>query len=182
MRRLAVVMVVASALVARAPGARAQEMLAFTVPAAPWRLMLPKRTIRVEEQRVDPNGRSGYFTMLDATTNITISFFIEPVGACGDSRACRDSVRARGNPSWEDPQQMSDGKFGDISYFQFYMPSYAGVPVRQENLYAEFVQDGFWVDLHLSKVRYSPSDHARFEAIVKSIRFEAKNPPPAKED
>jgi hypothetical protein len=62
------------------------------------------------------------------------------------------------------------------------MPSYAGYPVKQENLYAEFVQDGFWVDLHLSKVQYSAKDHALFEAIVKSIRFEAKSPPPAKED
>jgi hypothetical protein len=44
------------------------------------------------------------------------------------------------------------------------------------------VQDGFWVDLHLSKVQYSERDHALFEAIVKSIRFEAKSPPPAKED
>jgi hypothetical protein len=31
-------------------------------------------------------------------------------------------------------------------------------------------------------VRYSPSDHALFEAIVKSIRFETKNSLPPKED
>jgi hypothetical protein len=181
MRRLAAVMV-AAFLAACAADAHAQETLAFTVPAAPWRLVLPKNAITVEEERVNANGRSGYFTMADAKTNVVISFFIEPVSMCGNSRACRDSVRARGNPSWQDPRQMSDGAFDDVSYFQFFMPSYAGYPVKQENLYAEFVQDGFWVDLHLSKVQYSAKDHALFEAIVKSIRFEAKTPPPAKED
>ncbi len=182
MRRVATVLMAAASLVTCAAVARAQETLAFTVPAAPWRLVLPKNAITVEDERVDDNGRSGYFTMSDAKTNITISFLIQPAGDCVNSRTCRDSVRARGNPTWQDPQQMSDGMFGDISYFQFFMPSYGGYPVKQENLYAEFVQDGFRVDLHLSKVRYSPSDHALFEAIVRSIRFEPKDPPPGTED
>jgi hypothetical protein len=165
---------VIAALAAGAAPMCAQEVLVFTVPAAPWFLTLPKNAITVEQQKVDTGGRSGYFTMADGVNDITISFFIEPAGMCHDSAACRDSVRARGNPAWENPEHKSNGRIGDVSYFEFYMASYGGIPVKQENLYAEFVQDGFWVDLHVAKVRYEKSDHALFEEIVRSVRFHAK--------
>jgi hypothetical protein len=48
------------------------------------------------------------------------------------------------------------------------------MPVKQQNMYAEFVVDGYWVDLHISKVLYEPKDHVLFEELVKSIKFEPK--------
>ena len=37
-----------------------------------------------------------------------------------------------------------------------------------------FVIDGFWVDLHISKVLYTPRDHDAFDQVVKSVKFEPK--------
>ena len=38
--------------------------------------------------------------------------------------------------------------------FEFFMPNFRGVPVKQQNVYAEIVRDNFWVDFHISKVMY----------------------------
>ncbi len=169
-----------AALLAATAPVPAQDVLSFTVPAAPWYLTLPKGRITVQEQKVDTSGRSGYFTMTDGAGDITITFNIQPAVMCHDSAACRDSLRARGNPEWTNAERKSDGKIGDISYFEFYIASYGGIPVKQENVYAEFVHDGFWVDLHISKVQYTKEAHVLFENIVKSIRFVSKEQKPAK--
>jgi len=106
---------------------------------------------------------------------MTISFFIEPVRNCTDSRACRDLVLKSGNPAWENPQNVVQAEIGDVSYFEFLIPSVRGMPLKQQHMYAEFVKDGFWVDLHISKVLYKPEEHQLFERIIKSVRFELEN-------
>lgn len=54
------------------------------------------------------------------------------------------------------------------------IPSFQGVPRQQQNMYAEFVVDGFWVDRHISTVLYKAEEHAWFEQLVKAIKFEPK--------
>ena len=159
-----------------------EERIGFTVPAAPWTLTLPKDQLVVVQQQIKPDGRSGYFYMNDEKNKLNISFFIEPVKDCKDSKACRDMVWKAGNPMWENPQNVVLSEIGDVSYFEFFMPSLQGVPSEQQNMYAEFVKDGFWVDLHISKVHYKPEEHELFERIIKSVKFEPKGTPPQRQD
>ena len=79
-----------------------------------------------------------------------------------------------GNPEWENPQNLVLSEMGDVSYFEFLMPTAKGVPVRQQHMYAQFVVEGYWVDMHISKPLYEPREHEMFERLVKSIRFEPK--------
>ncbi|MDT5296027.1 MAG: hypothetical protein QOJ76_2907 [Acidobacteriota bacterium] len=155
-----------------------EERLGFSVPAAPWTLTLPKGDIIVAKRQVKPDGRYGYFLMNDEKKMMSISFFIEPVENCKDSKSCRDLVWKSGNPSWENPQKAVLAEIGDVSYFEFFMPSFQGVAFKQQNMYAEFVKDGFWVDLHISKTDYQPQEHEMFEQIIKSIKFEPKSSQP----
>ena len=152
-----------------------EQRIGFTVPAAPWTLTLPEGNLAVELQQIRPDGRSGYFSMTHQKDRMTISFFIEPVRNCKDSRACRDMVLKLGNPAWENPQNVVQAETADVSYFEFFIPSVQGVPLKQQHMYAEFVKDGFWVDLHISKVLYKPEEHELFERIIKSVRFEPKS-------
>lgn len=152
-----------------------EQRIRFTVPGAPWTLTLLKGDLVVELQQIKPDGRYGYFYVNDEKQNLSISFNIEPVKDCQDSKACRDMVWKLGNPYWEKPQQVVQAEIGDVSYFEFFMPSFRGMPVKQQNMYAEFVKDGFWVDMHISKVLYKPEEHELFERVIKSVRFEPKN-------
>jgi hypothetical protein len=151
-----------------------EKRLDFSVPAAPWNLTLAEGGFVVMDRQVKPDGRYGYFYMTDKERGVNLSFFIEPVDKCTDSKSCRDMVRKLGNPSWEKPQKFAEGEIEGASYFEFFMPSFRGMPVKQQNMYVEFVRDGFWVDMHFSKVLYKPEEHALFEEIIKSVRFEPK--------
>lgn len=156
-------------------GTAEDKRIGFTVPAAPWTLTLPAGDFVTKQSQIKPDGRYGYFYMVDDTRHLNVSMFIEPVGNCKDSKSCRDMVWKMGNPGWENPQNVVLSEIGDVSFFEFLMPSLKGVPFQQQNMYAEFVVDGFWVDLHISKVLYKPEEHELFERLIKSIKFEPKN-------
>ena len=157
-----------------APKPKSTERIGMTVNAAPWTLTLPGEGLTIESQQTKDDGRYGYFALLDDKNKMTISFFIEPVDQCKTSKECRDMVWQQGNPAWEDPQNVVQGEIADVSYFEFFMPKFRGQPVKQQNMYAEFVVDGFWVDFHVSKVLYKPEEHKLFENLIKSIKFEPK--------
>lgn len=151
-----------------------EQRIGFTVPDAPWTLTLPKGDLVVELQQIKPDGRYGYFYLNDEKQKLSISY-IEPVKECVNSKACRDMVWKLGNPSWENPQKVVKSEIGEVSYFEFFMPSFRDMPIKQQNMYAEFVKDGFWVDMHISKVLYQPEEHELFERVIKSVKFEPKN-------
>ncbi len=155
-------------------GSADEKRMRFTVPAAPWTMTLPAASFTVERRQQKPDGSAGYFMLADQKSYLNVSFYIEPVGDCRDSKACRDMVLKLGNPSWEDPLNFVSAQIGEISYFEFLIPSFRGQPIQQQNMYAEFVVDGYWVDLHISKVLYKPEEHKLFEDLVKSVKFEPK--------
>ncbi len=151
------------------------KVIVITVPAAPWTLTLPGDNLAIEQQQIKPDGQHGYFLITTTKNDMTISLFIEPAVKCKSSKECRDMVWKMGNPSWENPQKVVLSEIGDVSFVEFFMASYQSMPVQQQNMYAEFVVDGFWVDLHISKTLYKPKEHELFERLVKSIKFEPKN-------
>jgi len=156
-------------------GTAQDKRIGFTVPAAPWTLTFPAGDFVVAEKQLKPDGRYGYFFMVDDKRHLELSMFIEPVGNCKDSKSCRDMLWKMGNPAWVNPQNVVLTEIDEVSIFEFLLPSFRGQPVQQQNLYAEFVVDRFWVDFHISKVAYKPQDHELFVRLIKAIRFEPKN-------
>jgi hypothetical protein len=155
--------------------ATAQERrLEFTLAEAPWTLTIPADDFKLAQKKMRSDGRGAYFYLIDEKQNIDLSMFIEPVKDCADSKACRDMIWKLGNPEWINPQNVVQSTIGDVSVLELMLPKYQGRDIRQHNVYAEFVVDGFWVDMHLSKALYKPEEHQLFERIIKSVKFEPK--------
>jgi hypothetical protein len=151
-----------------------EKRLSFAAPGAPWSLTIPAKDFMERQQQLKSDGTGIYVYLTDEQSLLNVSFFIEPALNCKDSRSCRDMVRDQGNPAWQNARNWKSSQLGDISYFEFLIPSFQGRPINQQNMYAEFVVDGYWVDLHISKVLYKPEDHQLFEDLVKAIKFERK--------
>ena len=151
-----------------------EKRLEFTVAESPWTLTIPSDDFHLAQKQTRSDGLGAYFHLVDEKQNVNLSMFIEPVKDCKDSKSCRDMLWKLGNPEWVNPQNIVQSEIGDVSVLEFLIPSYQGMAIRQQNVYAEFVVDGFWVDMHLSMVLYKPEDHKLFERIIKSIRFEPK--------
>lgn len=154
-----------------------EKRLEFTLAEAPWTLTLPADNFTLAQKKMRDDGLGAYFYLVDEKQNINLSMFIEPVKSCNDSKSCRDMIWKLGNPEWVNPQNVVQSQIGNISTLELMVPKFQAMDIRQQNVYAEFVVDGFWVDMHLSKVLYKPEDHPLFERIVSSVRFEPKKKP-----
>jgi hypothetical protein len=154
-----------------------EKRLEFSAPGTPWVLTLPADNFELAERKLRDDGRGAYFYIVDEKQHIDLSMFIEPVKDCKDSKSCRDMIWKIGNPDWTNPRNVVQSEIGDISFVEFMVPTFQGQPLKQQNMYAEFVVDGFWVDMHISKVLYKPEEHQLFERIVKSVKFEPKKKP-----
>ncbi len=151
-----------------------ENRLEFSAPGTPWVLTLPADNFELAEKKLRDDGRGAYFYIVDEKQHINLSMYIEPVKDCKDSKSCRDMIWKLGNPEWVNPQNVVQSQIGDISVLELMVPSFRGMNIRQQNVYAEYVVDGFWVDMHISKVLYEPEEHQLFERIIKSVKFEPK--------
>ncbi len=151
-----------------------EKRLEFSAPGTPWVLTLPADDFQLAERKLRDDGRGAYFYIVDEKQNINLSMYIEPVKDCKDSKSCRDMIWKIGNPNWTNPQNVVQSEIGDISFVEFMVPVFQGELIKQQNMYAEFVVDGFWVDMHISKIFYKPEEHVLFERIVRSVKFEPR--------
>ncbi len=155
-----------------------EDRVAFTVIEAPWMVSLDSKQLEIRDQQVKHDNKSGYFLLYDEKDSLTVSLFIEPAVKCKTSDECRDFVLKTGNPEWGKVQDVVKSTIGDFSYFEFFRPTVQNQPLQMLDMYAEYVADGYWVDLHISKGLYKKTDHLLFENLIKSIRFVSKTGEP----
>jgi len=155
-----------------------EDRVAFTTPDAPWLVTFGNKNLDIQDQQIKPDGKSGYFLLFNEKEGLTVSLFIEPAVKCKTSVECRDFVWKTGNPKWGKVQDVVQSKIGDVSYFEFFRPTVQNQPLQVFDMYAQFVENDYWVDLHISKVQYKKEDHLLFENFVKSIRFVSKTGKP----
>jgi hypothetical protein len=158
----------------------ADGKMSFTSNAAPWELVLGLKGYSLLQSKTRPDGSGIYFLLKNEGSGMNVSLFIEPAEKCKTSKECRDMVLNAGNPGWGEYQDLVQSEIGDVSFFEFYRPEAHGAPLKMFDMYAQFVQDGFWVDLHISKVLYKKADHKLFEDVVKSAQFIKKTSAQAK--
>jgi hypothetical protein len=145
----------------------------MTTINAPWVLRILGHELDLTNVQAKPDQRSAYFLMQNDA--LSVSVFIEPVDKCKTAEKCRDYVLGLGNPKWGKFQNLVKGTLGEASYFEFYRPEVDGQPVKMLDMYAEFVVDGYWVDIHISKQLYEKKHHSLFENVAKDAKFIPKS-------
>lgn len=149
-----------------------KDQIRLTAPEAPWTLVIDGNNLDIKTVQVKPGG--AYFLMFPDKDGLNISLFVEPADKCKTSDECRDFVLNTGNPRWGKFQDLAKSKIGDFSYFEFFRPEVQGQLLKMQDMYAEYVGNGYWVDLHISKVLYKKEDKLLFEKLVNSIKFVSK--------
>lgn len=173
--RIALIFAVSLLAVSTFGQARVQpdKRIAFTSDDAPWILSFALDGFTIDQQKQSQQG-GRYFLLTSQATGVNASLFIEPAVKCKTASACRDLILNAGNPLWENPTELKKAEMPPASIFQFHMASFRGQPIRQQHIYAQFVEEGFWVDMHVSKTLYEAKDRPLLENIVRSAKFESK--------
>lgn len=152
--------------------AKIQDSIRLTAVGAPWDVVIEGSGLDIKQVRTKPGG--AYFLLYPSRDQLNISFYIEPTEKCKTSDDCRDFVLNAGNPAWGKFENLNKARFGQFSYFEFFRPEAMGQPLKMQDMYAQYVDRGYWVDLHISKVLYTKEDKQLFEKLMNSIKFVPK--------
>jgi hypothetical protein len=128
----------------------------------------------MESATISPDGRKGYLMASDKRSGLNVSFFVEPAEKCKSSRECRDMVQNLGFGRLGAVENVAAFEIGDVSVVECFVAEFKGMPVKQQNLFAEFVAQEYWVDMHVSKVNDTEEDCELFERLVKTVTFVSK--------
>lgn len=150
----------------------ASDSVRLTSIGSPWWLVIDAPGLEVKSVGTKADG--AYFLLYPTKDELNVSLWIEPAAKCKTSVECRDFVLSSGNPRWGAYEKLNKASFGKFDYFEFYRPTVQERPVQMQDMYAQHVNAGYWLDVHISKALYKPEDKVLFEKLLNSMRFVAK--------
>ena len=172
-RKPAAVRGAALLLCALAPAALAAPDIA--TPNSPWKLAFAMDGVKPRLYEIKPGTDSASFNYT-RKDGVAIEVYIEPAKAkgCESAEQCRDKLWKLLQPKLDGTERTAQGQLGEAYTIEILLPKERNLPVNAKTLYAEFVHDGYWLDLRVSKGGFKPEDQAKLEALVHSVRFEPR--------
>lgn len=140
----------------------------------PLELRFPKGKWKIGIRRIE--GAQTYVLFNDDQAGLTMSFYIEPASKCATSADCRELYWSNPGPMVRNPTGVAEFERAGFAVVRFELPIIPDVPVKQLNYSAHLVRDGYWVDLHLSRVFMSAGDERLLDQAVDAIRIQPRSP------
>ena len=146
----------------------------LTTANCPWELRFPRGKWKVGINQVE--GTQTYVLFSDDNSQLTASFYIEPASQCETSVDCRELFWKNPGPMVQNPAGVAQFERAGFSIVRYELAIVPGVPIRQLNYSAHHVRDGYWVDMHLSKVLMSETDEKSLEQFVDAVTIQQQSP------
>ena len=156
------------------PEAEVPKRIGFTVPKAPWMMGVPANTFEVSKQQIKPDGTAAYFMLTKGAGGLTLSLFIEPVTKCATAVACRDWAWKADRSRLKGIEDVRESEIGDAAVVEYLVPTMGKLKIDQKNMHVYYVKEGYWIDVHISKVSYQEADRERFVELIRGIEFAPK--------
>ncbi|SRR5258706_7751137 len=175
LRLAAVPLILATAL--QAQKANDKSVLNVSLPEKSWALQIdvPSFVVKVDESK---SSRRRYLLAENTRTGVTLSVTLEQVRGSATLDDCRKVFRQRnkGNEPLK-PTDLKESQVGDMAISEFTFDVIEGIKIRQRNVFACMPKEDVYIDIHVSKVEYTPKDQPLFTAILQAVRITETAPP-----
>lgn len=159
-----------------APSAEtAGEAVNLTLPQLNWVLEIGAPGLVIEEKEVADSKEAARFFGTDEKTGVIMSAFLEKADHPGDAKECRAFYWARGRKSPTKKDGISMSESGGMAILEYLVPEEQGITVNHKNLNAYLSRDGYWIDIHLSKMRFTPPEEKLFKDILARVKIRPKS-------
>ncbi|MBA4313163.1 MAG: hypothetical protein C0417_11100 [Chlorobiaceae bacterium] len=137
-----------------------------------WYLSFPDDDYVVEKEQISSDHKSGYFLFTHHSnfpidTLFTVSFFIEPIKGCIDAKCCRDKAWEKEKTRLKNHTDVQLSEIGEAATFEYTLPDY----FNYRSMNAHFFHEGYWIDMHISRMLYEIGSQQSFVNLVKSIKL-----------
>ncbi len=161
------------------PDAHSEEVskqtLCLTFPHLSWSLEIEAPNFVLKVKDYNSAGTGTRFFATNEKTGVVMSAYLEKAAKEGDAKECRTYYwdRAKESPWKKDDLKMRES--GDIALLEYLVKEIEGRELNQKNLNAYLSKDGYWIDIHLSKVDFKPGEKSLFKDILKNVRLKNKS-------
>jgi len=142
------------------------------IPRMQWKMVLPSTDWELLQKKSTPDGSGFYYNLSSESTLVNFSVFFEKTNKCKSSDQCMDLFWSNPGKGYENASSVTRKSVNDFSVLEFYIDKPMGQPFVQSNLSAHQYRDGYWIDIHLSKVDSRSVDYSSMYKILSSLKFE----------
>ena len=153
----------------------AYSQSSFQIPSENWSLEIDLEGFEVQQQGTSPDGTMLQVAAINKKENINLSIFIEKVDSDGDKLACRDYYWSKAEKSPLAKENLTKYETDELAIVEHDTKKFKGQTVNFHSLNAYLAYNGYWMDVHISKIDYAKKDKSLFEKVWKSISIKDNN-------
>jgi hypothetical protein len=140
-------------------------------PDGTWEIVIPGNFKKIAED-ANASNTSSRLMAADVESGMTLSVYIEPAAQPGDATVARTFYQKRLEQSPMIRRDVRLRTAGQLAIVLYMVPD-----VKQENMNVYAVRNGQWIDIHLSKVNFTPDDQQAFETFLGGLKIEPAGKP-----
>jgi hypothetical protein len=146
------------------PATRPAKQLRVAAPNGKFELVMDQRDLQMLDEQTHEKSKS---IMAANEDGWAVSIFLEPAAKAGDAKVARTFYEERMKRSPLPREELTMG--GDTKKAT---TQYVIKDLEQKNINVYMVNEGYWIDVHISKTEFAPPERKMFDELVGSIRVE----------
>ncbi|MGB8959593.1 MAG: hypothetical protein WCC00_11360 [Candidatus Aminicenantales bacterium] len=159
------------------PNVLEENIHTVAIPGKSWsvEISLPS-SFTVEEPEISSDGERAKLAGSNPSTGLQLSLFLEKAAAEGDAKVAREYYWKRMQAS---PLKMEEVQFserGGAAVLEYTVKEASQKKIDWKNMNLYLSHDGYWVDVHLSKILFRSTDQDSFDKILDSVKISSSQP------
>ena len=154
-----------------------EGVFTMSLPAIGWALQIDLKGFEFKGMELQPDCKGQKMFAVNEKSGVVISAFLEKADRPGDAVECRKFYWDKAKKSPVVKSDVTLKVFAGAPVVQYVIKEHEGRKIEQGNLNAYYSKDGYWVDVHLSKVKFSEADLPLFNEVLDSVKFVEKYQP-----
>lgn len=149
--------------------------LQFYSSQVPWRISFPKQRWTLGQEKRRPDGDGFYYLASNDVLGLNFSVYIDKTDKCSSGSSCRTLFWSNPGPGYAGAKDVKQFDRNGFAAIQLYMDVPA-LQAKQGNLLAHEYKDGYWIDIHISRMSEGVFDPAPMLAFLDTIAFKTGTP------
>lgn len=141
----------------------------YKMPSETWSLDIDLDGFEIQKEGFSPDNKTFHLSAINHKKGINLSIFIEKTDSKGGKKECRDFYWGKAKNSPLAKENLQKYETENSAVVEHDTKKYNGQTVNFHSMNAYLAQNGYWIDVHVSKIEYSKKDKKLFAKILKSI-------------
>lgn len=155
-----------------------EDQLILLLPDHSWALEIDSHGFEIRSREIDAEAQTGALDAINRRLGVTVAVSMEPAARAGGPVECRDDYRRREQDSPISELDLRSWESGDMALLE-YVVRLPGLNAKQKHRHVYLAKEGTWIDVHIAKIGYQPSDDLLFDEIAGTIRIRERVGPTA---